>query len=157
MKKLLKTFLLPGLVTVSIFAFSSCADDSPAPPQPQATSKLDVPQNPYLITPDQAIENLKEFRAAFYESDSRAGELPEIADVIPYRISGNISRSVDEDSVLNDVMLYFVNFEKDEGFAVVAGDLRFPQSILCLTERGRINLRDLEMVGTIVGPDGEQT
>ncbi|MBP5488608.1 MAG: C10 family peptidase [Bacteroidales bacterium] len=43
---------------------------------------------------------------------------------------------------LPDTLMYLVNFDHDEGFAVLAGDRRLGESVYCLTESGEIGAND---------------
>ena len=38
-----------------------------------------------------------------------------------------------------DTMMYVVNFDNDEGFAVLAADSRMPADVLCITEKGHMS------------------
>lgn len=146
MKKLFKAFSVLLFGALCVLAYSSCADEAPAPPQ-QAQHEVNIPENPYLISQEQAIENLKESYAELIGADSRSCIMPAIAEIYSYGTHPTRSRSELEDSVLNEVVLYYINFENNEGFAVVSGDVRIPESMLCITSKGRINLSDLAVNG----------
>ena len=43
-----------------------------------------------------------------------------------------------------DTLFYIVNFNNDEGFAVLAGSTKIPMPVLCITESGNLQVQDFE-------------
>ncbi|MDE5890674.1 MAG: C10 family peptidase, partial [Bacteroidales bacterium] len=44
-----------------------------------------------------------------------------------------------------DTLMYIVNFEKSEGFAILAGDRRLSENVYCIAENGSISCKDFAM------------
>lgn len=97
-----------------------------------------------VIPVQTALANMTETLQSLYPQ-TRAGEGPvyNASDVIvlgknnlfPVTKSG-------EGMEIPDTLLYVVNFNDEEGFAVLAGDSRLTSPVLCVTEKGSLSAED---------------
>lgn len=129
----MKNFQVLTMLTIGAvcsIAFSACTDDAPAPPAQTAVEQISV-ENPYLISQEEAIAEVLDFLETLEASDSRSQDQKRsVKDVVSITIGDTQSRVYDYDSIMNATLLYVVNFDNEEGFVIVAGDIRVPQKVL---------------------------
>ena len=49
------------------------------------------------------------------------------------------TNDLEQDQVDNDTLMYVVNFDNDEGYAILAANKLVPNPVICLTEKGHIS------------------
>lgn len=89
-----------------------------------------------LVSEEDAIVALQSFLSGF-EPESKSGKHRVIKNV--YSIGGpSATKSID---AVEEPLVYVVNFEDNEGYAVLSGDTRM-QPVLVLTDSGNIGQND---------------
>ncbi len=143
-------FLIVTLFTFGMFY--SCSDELV---MSDVQEKITVANttNIYQLPIDQAITELKSFLTTF-----EGGSDPETRARVANRM--NFLRRIDLNSVmtikrnvadtralaLDDTdLLYVVNFEDNNGYAVLSADMRVPAVVLALVDEGCVSLDDFSM------------
>ena len=104
------------------------------------------------ITMEKACDNLKNILRDI--DPQTRGSIRTIRDIKPFPISSfrnNITRTTQQDST---ELLYLVNFEDNNGYAVVAANTLISPSVLFVTDSGSAEISDFETVCTINDVDG---
>lgn len=127
--------LKPLFLFVLAVLISSCSirDDEP----------LDTPNesiNAGTVSLEDALETLNEFMASHGQEMhlTKSGSQRRISSISTYPAADDATKSVDSDSVDMRPIAYIVNFEDDEGFAVLGAKESIPK-IIAITEGGYID------------------
>lgn len=96
--------------------------------------------NTTRISQDSAIENLLQVME-FRSSQTKSSEL-QIKNVYSVGSSDFNAATRSDTDITVDSLLYIVNFENDEGFAVVAADTRVPADVLAIVDEGNASPSD---------------
>lgn len=115
----------------TLIIFSSCNDDENITNSNQ-NQKNDV----YLVTLDEALSRADVFFAG--TSSTRKTHSRSVKSV-QYLNSDQKTRSLKDD--ITNTLLYLVNYENDEGFALLSGDKR-TRAIYAIADEGELNLAD---------------
>lgn len=92
----------------------------------------------YLISPEEALDNLTGFLSSLEELQTRALSLT-VDDIIPINSYKDATRSIG-----NTTTLYAVNFPDDEGYALLSADSRVPETVVAFIEHGSVTIEDFE-------------
>lgn len=102
-------------------------------------------QQSHVIPIDEAISHLADFMEDVnYPSRATKSLSIENVEVVTNDISKSLTRSVSNMSPSVDTLLYLINFDDNNGFAVLAADDRISEVVLALTERGSISPSDFD-------------
>lgn len=120
-------------IFILFFALSGCVKNE-GPPTPDN----DPPKQSLLM---RSLEDAKaevEFLVEQIDGKTRAdGAVRKIADC--YCLSNNFTTRSKAETVDDELITYVLNFENNEGYAIVAGDKRIACPVLALTDSGSIN------------------
>ena len=96
----------------------------------------------YTRSIDDALSDLSDFLSSTSLGETRAevSFCPELVLVVTRSKTGH-TRS----AVMNDSLLYLVNFEDSTGFAILSADTRVPETVLAVTDEGNISIEDFEL------------
>lgn len=102
-------------------------------------NKLDAP-NIYAISEETALANLFSFLAENDEINTRTTESPTIKTITPIKFKSVISRELQDTTDLNcENLLYVVNFEDEQGYAILSGDTRIKEEIIAIGDEGELS------------------
>ena len=101
-----------------------------------------------VIPLDKALANLdRQIEAIFgpeTKASSKAYDMSSVVTAGGRDILGPSTRSASGQNGLPDTLIYIVNFENDNGYAILSADARLDEDIYCITEKGRLTIEDLE-------------
>lgn len=101
-----------------------------------------------VIPLDKALANLdRQIEAIFGPGTKASTKCYDMSSVVTAGgrdILGPSTRSASGQNGLPDTLIYIVNFENDNGYAILSADARFDEDIYCITEKGRLTIEDLE-------------
>ena len=101
-----------------------------------------------VIPLDKALANLdRQIEAIFgpeTKASSKAYDMSSVVTAGGRDILGPATRSTSGQNGLPDTLIYIVNFENDNGYAILSADARLDEDIYCITEKGRLTIEDLE-------------
>lgn len=132
--------MIKKYLIISILSFGlllSCSDDLLEPKTSlDENTKEEIAKNQHLIPVDKAISNLEDFLDSF-NGKSRSGNKRVIKDYCTIKArQTSLARSEDFSDLDCENLLYVVNFENDEGYAVLAADDRIGEDVLAITDGG---------------------
>lgn len=111
---------------------------------PQITPEVESAEKAKIIShgipKEQALENLRDFLEVFNQGETTRGNdntTPIFKSVEVIRKS-NITRSVAQNAPNVDSLIYIVNFENNEGYAILAADDRISSPLIFLGDTGNI-------------------
>lgn len=110
----------------------STMDETQNPPTASEKTELGAPMS-VIRTPEEASACAMEAFAHFYGT-SRSVKIVKDVKPIASRTMGR--------SAAADTSYYIVNLEDNEGYAVIAADRRYPNTILAVTEKGNVEHPD---------------
>lgn len=123
-------FLVPLLLTLSCAKEENQVPDSSEPIHVSTT-----------ISPSDALNNLNALLRDFNTATKAEVSVAD-SDILPVGC-GSICLSTKSITVdIPDTLFYIVNFAAGSGFAVLAGDTRLGEKVLCITEQGAITPND---------------
>lgn len=131
---------LSVIIVTAILSLISCSKNSS-----EIVFEQESQQN-YTIPISAAIDNLEEAIDAI-SFHTKADERPKYNNSGVIVLGKNnlaINTKGGEGIEIPDTLLYIVNFNDDEGFAVLAADNRIPMPVLCITESGSLQGKDFE-------------
>lgn len=135
MKKLFLLFIL-------ILFFHSCSEPVTDEPTPS--------DDPYRISLEQAIAEVENCLEAI-DSGTRSSGRRRIGECYLAGARTGFTRATDAPDASDTPSVYIVNFTDDEGYAIVATDLRAPGTVLALTDSGHLGPDDrIEVPGAIL-------
>ena len=122
------------LVAAILFAACDKSTTDSAIPQPQANGST-IPLTEALSNLDNVLSKL--------DVDTKSGMTRSYstASVLGSR-NFNLTKAPGVD--IPDTLMYIVNFDDNQGFAVLAGDRRLGENVYCVTENGVISSSDFE-------------
>lgn len=125
------SFLLSGL----LFLLSSCTKQT----DNLSLNNGNISEHSHVVPLDQAIESLNLFLDSLPDSKS---SLPsrKFSSVSTIRSNKSVSNSLTRSSstAVSEALLYLVNFDDAQGYAILAADDRISARILAVTERGNM-------------------
>ena len=134
MKKPL-SFLPLLLIGLSMFAACSKAQFE-AEQEPLA-------ENNYTIPIEVALDYLKTYLETTENAGTKSsGDKRTISDVQKV-YAQNLNTKSSAGDLDCEVLLYLVNFEDEQGFAVLAADERIPSSIIAVVDKGHLTANEL--------------
>lgn len=134
MKKPL-SFLPLLLIGLSMFAACSKAQFE-AEQEPLA-------ENNYTIPIEEALDYLKAYLETTENAGTKSsGDKRTISDVQKV-YAQNLNTKSSAGDLDCEVLLYLVNFEDEQGFAVLAADERIPSSIIAIVDKGHLTANEL--------------
>ena len=101
-----------------------------------------------VIPLDKALANLdRQIETIFGPGTKASTKCYDMSSVVTAGgrdILGPSTRSASGQNGLPDTLIYIVNFENDNGYAILSADARLDEDIYCITEKGRLTIEDLE-------------
>lgn len=126
-------------LTTCLCCFVACYNEPNFQPEELTAESHETQQSPYHITLSTALDNMLNTMEVLSPS-TRANEKTirniqtvTSADILQQTRSTNGEEPTDA--------YYIVNFENDEGFAILAADTRFGCDVIALAEKGNLNYR----------------
>ena len=118
-------------LAVVLLACSKTAENLPSKENGRLSTRISLTEA--LGHMDDLMEELDgaDTKSCFSKSYS-------VDDIFSVRHLSAATKSGEADDAA-DTLLYVVNFDNDEGFAVLAADRRMPAEVLCITEKGHIS------------------
>ena len=107
-----------------IFGYNSC-NETPS-------------KNVYAISIDNALANLEAFMAETDVPATRSVVPRTVSSVIPIKYNSPITRSASQNLECEN-LLYVANFEEEQGYAILAGDLRIEDKVIAIIDEGNIS------------------
>ena len=147
MEKLCSNLILESMrhyqlfvLTITLLFAYSCEKTRTIIPQSEETASS------YVRPLEDALSDLDTFLSALDESvDTKTvvGHKYEKEDVMVFgkKSIAPTTKSIEEALDIPDSLLYIVNFT-DNGYAVLSGDARYPESIHCVVDSGQISMAD---------------
>ena len=139
MKEKNKMFL--GAVTLAALLCSCTSElyEAPAPPEKDLSQS-----SANAISADEALKRLDNFLYGDQTESTRSGS-PErtIASIDLIRMSDLMTKSDVGATSDVDGLVYLVNFEGGEGYAILAADDRIKEDVLIVTEKGSLSEGEL--------------
>ncbi len=126
-------FLVFGFVAILFSCTTGNIHDEEAPP---ANSGGEM-----TVTLEDALDEMYSLMDELYGPGTRAAR-PAIAGVETAKSSQFAGRTRTGETVLPENLVYIVNFENDEGFAILGADERMP-SVICIAQEGSMTLDDI--------------
>ena len=115
-----------------------------------AADSLNNPEkiNPHLVSKEQAVENLKNFLSSIEGSSVKSSDYSKertIKDIKSISLSALRTKSPTEfpDSIGSEEIVYIVNFENEDGYAILAADDRIGSDVIAVTDSGAISETDV--------------
>ena len=87
-------------------------------------------ESPYYISLEQALISLDEF----FQNTTKSSRSYTISDAFTVNNPSSTKLSAEE----NPTLLHIVNFEGEEGYAILSADIRIPSTVLAVTEKGSL-------------------
>ena len=134
MKEKTKMFLGATMIAALLCACTSELYEVPAPPEEDLSQS-----SANAISAEEALKALDNFLYGGQEESTRAGNPGKtIESIALIRMSDLMTKS--DASVPSDVdgLVYLVNFEGGEGYAILAADDRIKEDVLIVTEKGSL-------------------
>ena len=125
-----KKYLLPLL---SFAVFCSCSQDEPM----QTIEKDEITPQTNRVSVAEAIDNANQYMSTLPTLKTR-GILPKVADVQIMGLPNVRTRSVDANV---DTLLYIVNYEDNQGFAIMSADRR-ALPIYAISDTGHFEINE---------------
>lgn len=139
-----KIFLLASICLV---AFCRCAKE---PSQVLLETKE---TKPHLITQESALSSLQDFlNEAYSGEETKALSNRTISTISTICCSSFLTKS--SAAIDADEILYLVNFEDEQGYAILAADDRISDDVLIVTERGSLSESTLKRILRGSGSEG---
>ncbi len=130
-----------ALLAVLSGLYLSCASDSYDPTASPETPASEASKHTVPI--DDAIANLYGFLSVIHTESTKSTARPRvISSVSPIRLGEIKTKSVIEDSDI-DNLVYLINFEDGNGYAMVAADDRLEEDVVMFIEDGSLSEEDL--------------
>ena len=130
-KKRVKQMLSMLLVTALTLCNYACeSEDELVRPQPR---QEDVSANSHALSQEQAMASLQDFMKSFDGGTTRSAMHRRVKEVFPVEYYKDVTRA-GADTVDCENLLYVVNFEDDQGYAILAADDRIKDAVLAVTE-----------------------
>lgn len=106
---------------------------------PSVSNKFDRMESTvdYAISPENALASLNDFLGSS-NSASRVGDERKVVNLIPIKYRRMLSRA-DVDTIKCENLMYIANFENGEGYAILAGDVRIPNSVIAVIDKGSLS------------------
>ena len=130
-----KTLFLFAFVSILSCSEISTDDSMYLPPISKDGESTTIPLNEALASLD---DMLSEIAASTKSCDAKCYSSSDVSVIGSTKLPMTKSVPVD----IPDTLMYFVNFEGNDGFAVMAGDRRLGAEVYCVTEDGSISLDD---------------
>lgn len=122
-------------ITILTLAITGCNKSETTTPAPQGDNGTTIPLSEALSNLDNLLSQLDIDTKA---SHSRTYSIQSVSDFGGQDICKTKATGID----IPDALMYLVNFDDAEGFAVLAADRRLGESIYCITENGTISKSD---------------
>lgn len=134
-EKLLVRVMLVAALAICCHA---CTDkDEAVPSQPKAE---ELSTNPHAISQEQALASLRDFLASFEDGETRSAmQGRRVKDIYPVEFHEDATRAANGDAVDCENLLYVVNFENEQGYAILAADDRVKDDVLAVVEEGSMS------------------
>lgn len=141
-EKLLVRVMLVAALAICCHA---CTDkDEAVPSRPKAE---EVSTNPHAISQEQALASLRDFLASFEDGETRSAmQGRQVKDIYPVAYHEDATRAANGDAVDCENLLYVVNFENEQGFAILAADDRVEDDVLAVVEEGSMSPQVMKAV-----------
>lgn len=119
----------------------SCSMDTPYDNINNSPTVLESQASGYHISLETALNNLQSFVSSV-ETKSPSTD-KKISEVIMIKNHGSsISRTSEAENDTASTLLYVVNYEDDQGYAVLSADTRLPADVYAFTEKGHAEEED---------------
>ncbi len=103
-------------------------------------------ENSHRISEEDAIASLMDFLESFKGQDTKSGvdySSRRIKDIEPFKSRMLVTKSSDLAAADCEDILYVVNFEDEQGYAILAADDRIPADVLAVTESGSTSVEEI--------------
>lgn len=127
-----KSLLFTTILTLFI---AGCNKSETTTPTQQDYNGTTIPLSEALSNLDNLLDQLDIDTKA---SHSRTYSIKSVSDFGGQDICKTKATGID----IPDTLMYLVNFDDSEGFAVLAGDRRLSENVYCITENGNISKED---------------
>ena len=121
--------------TILTLFIAGCNKSETTTPTQQDYNGTTIPLSEALSNLDNLLDQLDIDTKA---SHSRTYSIKSVSDFGGQDICKTKATGID----IPDTLMYLVNFDDSEGFAVLAGDRRLSENVYCITENGNISKED---------------
>lgn len=121
--------------TILTLFIAGCNKSETTTPTQQDYNGTTIPLSEALSNLDNLLDQLDIDTKA---SNSRTYSIKSVSDFGGQDICKTKATGID----IPDTLMYLVNFDDSEGFAVLAGDRRLSENVYCITENGNISKED---------------
>ena len=128
------SMLLVTALTLCNYACES--EDELVHPKPR---QEDVSTNSHALSQEQAMASLQDFMESFDGGTTRSAMHRRVKEVFPVEYYKDVTRA-GADTVDCENLLYVVNFEDDQGYAILAADDRIKDAVLAVIEHGNMSV-----------------
>ena len=139
--------LIGKITTLSLIVIGCTSKPTIKVPELSETSSYEVPS--HTIPIETALDNLDQF---LKQTNPDTKSISYNAGDI---ISINSNRIKTRSSSMDEPLLYIVNFEDDNGYAILSADDRIPDDIIAITSDGRISITDFEPYDSFIPGDDD--
>lgn len=132
------------LVAVLLVCCNSCDDREEIPSSQPKSEKVSC--NPHAISQEQALASLQDFMNSFENVATRSAmQSRRVKDIYPVEFRKDVTRA-GADTIDCENLLYVVNFENEQGFAILAADDRVKDDVLAVVEQGSMSPQVMKAV-----------
>lgn len=125
------------LVAVLLVCCNSCDDREEIPSSQPKSEKVSC--NPHAISQEQALASLQDFMNSFENVATRSAmQSRRVKDIYPVEFRKDVTRA-GADTIDCENLLYVVNFENEQGYAILAADDRVKDDVLAVVEQGSMS------------------
>lgn len=138
MKKLLST----TLVLVIVLILSNCTKD--------CKEKLDITieqsASEFVVPIDSALLYLSDFMNSISVTKNYRLLKPQIKNIQTVKFNKQITKTANNMAQEGDNLMYLVNFNDDQGYAILSADTRIETPVLAFAEKGSISANDFNRI-----------
>ena len=125
-------------LALGILFMSSCAKENPS------SDPCTNPSNSETIAVSEAIQSLENVIKMTTLTKSSLTRQFSCEDVIAIgKASLHTSTKAQGDITIPDTLMYLVNFEKNQGFAIMSATTKLREDVYCITESGSLSVSDI--------------
>ncbi|MBR4850700.1 MAG: C10 family peptidase [Tidjanibacter sp.] len=142
-------------LTTCLCCFVACYNEPNFQPEELIAESHETQQSPYHITITQALDNMLATMEVL--SPSSRAEKKTIRNIQTVTSADILQQTRSTNGEEPTDAYYIVNFENDEGFAILAADARFGCDVIALAESGNLNYRKKNLNSRSIDPSQEDT